>query len=179
MIRAIRETKAMRRYVFSIVAAVAAAFSAHAAADNTLLIRLEPDGRYTVWHSKGETALAEGEVLALEASATPQGGEPMQTSAGLASAAVTKEGTVISLPDAKRDKTLLIDRDACGGVKVWHSEGTTSLTDAQITDLVVSALPGGGKSIALGTSLAKAYSTNYGVMVVIWTRAERRPLNLK
>lgn len=170
----------MRRYFFAILAAVAAAaFSAHASADNTLLIKLEPDGRYTVWQSTGETALAEGEVLALEASATPQGGEPMQTSAGLASAAVTKDGVVISVPAAQRDKALLIDRDACGAVKLWHSAGPTALTDDQITELVVSALPGGGKSIALGTSLAKAYSTDLGTMVVIWARAERRPWPLK
>ncbi len=176
LIREIRETKAMRRYFLGILAAIAvAAFSTHAAADNTLLIQIEADGRYKVWHSKGETTLAENEVLTLEASARPQGGAPIETSAGLASAAATKDGIIISLPAAKRDKALLIDRDACGGVKVWHSEGPTSLTDDQITQFVVSALPGGGKSIAFGTSVAKAYSTNLGIMVVIWTRAERRP----
>ena len=145
------------------------------AADNTLLIRLQPDGKYKVWHTEGETNLAEDELVALEASARPEGGRWIETSAGVASARDTAEGIVITIPDAPRDKALLLDRDGCGALKAWHSEGTTQLSDDQLTELVLSALPGGGKRIMLDGLSAKATLMRHGVMVVLWKAPLRRP----
>lgn len=143
------------------------------AADNALLIQIEQDGRFKVWHVEGETRLTEDEVFTLAASARPEGGEKILTGAGIASAFDTKGGIVIEIPGAKSDKALLVERDACGGVKVWHAEGSTSLTDEQLTELVLSALPDGGRTVPVGKRYAKAYAASLGVTVVLWEPAAR------
>jgi len=143
------------------------------AADNTLLIQLQLDGGYRVWHSEGVSHLTDDELTTLAASAKPEGSERMQTTAGAATAFVIAHAVRVVLADAKLDRELLIDRDACGGVRIWHADGATRLTEDQLTDLVLSALPDGGKPIKLGATSAKAYSTELGVVAVIWTPVRR------
>lgn len=138
------------------------------AADNTLLIQTRPDGQYRVWHVEGATHLSEEEVLVLAAGATPEGGEATRVAAGTARAFQTDHGVVIEVADAKSDRALLVDRDECGAIKIWHAEGATQLTDAQLTDLVLSALPGGGRPVNLGGRYAKAFVVPLGYAVVIW-----------
>ena len=159
--------KPARKVLAAIVVAVAA-WSA-LAADNTLLIQLEADGKLKVWHSEGETKLADDELDALEASARPDGGEEMHTAAGAARAYATPSGVTIAFPGARADKALLIDRDACGGLRIWHAAGATALTDDQLTELVLTALPDGGKRVAIGEGrYAKGYTIALGVAIVIW-----------
>ncbi len=143
------------------------------AADNSLLIQLEPNGHYKLWHTEGVTTLSDDEVLSLAATARPEGGEPMAVAAGTARAFETSQGVVIAIPEAKADKKLLVDRDDCGAIKLWHSEGSTMLTEEQMTDLVISALPGGGRPIAVGDRYAKAYITRLGYTVVVWKPVAR------
>ena len=138
------------------------------AADNTLLIQTKPDGQYRVWHVEGETHMSEEEVLAVSAAAKPEGGEPTRVAAGTARAFETDHGVVIEIPDAKSDRALLVDRDECGAIKVWHAEGATQLTDDQLTDLVLSALPGGGRPVKVAGRYAKAFVVPLGYTVVIW-----------
>lgn len=154
--------RALPAAIFLLVANIAAA------ADNNLLIRMEPGGGYTVWHSEGATRLTEDEILMLAASAEPQGGAAHTVSAGTARAFRAGHGVVIDIADAKADRRLLVDRDECGGIKVWHSEGETRLTDEQVTELVISALPGGGRRVNVGGNYAKAFITPLGYAVVIW-----------
>jgi hypothetical protein len=47
------------------------------------------------------------------------------------------------------------------------------LTDEQMTDLVLSALPDGGKRVSIGSNYAKAYSVELGVVAVIWAPVQR------
>lgn len=162
----------IRKFFAALLAAVALPA---AAVDESILIQTGPDGRYTVWHSKGEAALADDEVANLEAAARTGGAMPIATSAGPASAVETRTGVIITLAAATRDRTLYVDHDACGGVKVWHSEGPVALTDDQLTELVIAALPTGGKSVRIGDRVAKAYSTPIGVIAVIWQRVKRNP----
>ena len=143
------------------------------AANNNLLIQLEPDGRYKVWHGDGETHLGDEELVDLWNSATPEGGPVMNTSVGPATAVATPRGVLASLPNAPKDKSLLIDRDDCGAVKVWHAIGPTTLTDEQLTELMLSALPDGGKPLRVGDRLARSYTTRVGVVVLIWKPAKR------
>ncbi len=139
------------------------------AADQGLLIQIQPGGSYRVWHSDGPTKLSDDEIMLLDAEATPEGGKSIPTSAGPASAMQTPVGVVISLPEAPADRSLLVDRDGCGHVKTWHAEGITKLNDDQLTDLVLAAIPGGGKRIVLDeTRHAKSFLTAIGVMVAIW-----------
>jgi hypothetical protein len=152
---------------------VASAAGTAAAADNTLLIQLQKDGSYLVWHSEGATRLTDDELTTLSASARPEGGERLLTSAGPASAFEIPHAVLIVLTEAKSDRRLLIDRDACGGVRVWHAEGATLLTEDQLTDLVLSALPDGGKPIALGANYGKAYAMELGIVAVIWAPVQR------
>lgn len=147
--------------------------------DNALLIQLQQDGNYRVWHSEGATHLPEPELLELEAGARPEGGEILRTSMGRAQAFEIKDSVVIELPDAPRDGRLLLDRDLCGALKVWHIDGTTQLTDDEMTELVLTALPDGGKRIKVGTTYAKGYSTRIGVIAVIWTPVARQPSGTK
>lgn len=157
------------------VAAIAALLTFPAAAEDTaLLIQVRPDGRYTVWHAGGQSPLGEEEIGALEASARPEGGRSMLTAAGLARAFETPNGVLIRLPALGPDRALLIDHDGCGGIKVWHDRGEVNLTEDELTELVLSALPEGGKNVVLGQYHAKAYSTKIGVIAAIW-RPRARP----
>ena len=112
-----------------------------AAEDTALLIQIRPDGRYTVWYAGGQTPLGDDEIGALEASARPEGGRSMLTAAGLAQAFETPNGVLIRLPALGPDRSLLIDHDGCGGIKVWHDRGDVNLTEDELTELVLSALP--------------------------------------
>lgn len=156
----------------AVVLTVAAMGTARAAGDN-LLIQLEHDGRYQVWHSEGVTTIGEDDALAVAATARPEGSDPQAIAGGRARAFQTEHGVVIEMIDAAADTKLLFDRDACGAVKIWHSEGTTRLSDNQITELVMSALPGGGPRLTFDGRYAKAYITPLGYAVVLWTPAVR------
>ena len=161
--------------VFRLLAVVfAALFALPAAAEDTaLLIQVRPDGRYTVWHAGGQSPLSEDEIGALEASAKPEGGRSMLTAAGMVRAFDTPNGVLIRLPALGPDRSLLIDHDGCGGIKVWHDQGDVDLTEGELTELVLSALPEGGKNVVLGKYHAKAYSTKIGVIAAIWQPVPR------
>ncbi|MCX7156815.1 MAG: hypothetical protein NTW45_10295 [Rhodocyclales bacterium] len=139
-----------------------------AATDNVLLIQMQPDGHYKVWHTEGESHVSDDEVMALEVTARPEGGEEMQTGAGPARAYETSDGVTISLLAATNDKALLLDRDDCGHVRIWHAAGATNLSEDQITDIVMSALPEGGKRIIVGKYYVKAFITKLGVTASLW-----------
>jgi hypothetical protein len=159
----------MTRIRLLLVAALAALLARPALAEDTaLLIQLRPDGRYTVWHAGDPSPIGENEILALEATATPEGGRRVVTAAGLAQAFDTPNGILIRLPALGPDRALLIDRDGCGGIKLWHSHGNINPSEDELTELVLSALPDGGKRVGLGKLSAKAYSTKIGVIAVIW-----------
>lgn len=143
------------------------------AADDTVLIQLRQDGKYVVWHSEGQTRLTDDELTSLAAHARPEGSERMATSAGAAVAYEQPHAVLVVLPDAPSDQRLLIDRDACGGVRIWHSDGPLQLTEDQLTDLVLSALPDGGRTIPLGARYAKAYAMALGTVAVVWTPVSR------
>jgi hypothetical protein len=143
------------------------------AVDNALLIQVEPGGGYRVWHAEGTTVLSEDEILMLAAGATPEGGTLQSVSAGPARAFRTGGSVIIELPEAATDRRLLVDRDACGAIKVWHAEGETRLTEEQLTELVISALPGGGRPIKVDGRYAKAFITELGYAVVLWAPVKR------
>ena len=161
------------RLVAAALVTAAFAFPAAAAEDTALLIQIRPDGRYTVWHAGGQSPLSEDEIGALEASAKPEGGRSMLTAAGMVRAFDTPNGVLIRLPALGPDRSLLIDHDGCGGIKVWHDRGDVDLTEDELTELVLSALPEGGKNIVLGKYHAKAYSTKIGVIAAIWRPVPR------
>jgi hypothetical protein len=142
--------------------------SAANAADNVLLIQLQAGGGFRVWHTEGESRLSDDEIMELEVTAKPGGGEVTQTSAGPARVFESGDGVTISLLEAKTDKTLLIDRDDCNHVRVWHAAGATNLSDDQIADIFISALPGGGKRITVGGFHVKAFITKLGVTATLW-----------
>lgn len=144
------------------------------AVDNVLLIQTQAGGGYKVWHTEGESQLSEDDIMAMEVTAKPGGGQETPTSAGPARAYETGDGVMISLPAARNDKALLIDRDECGHVRLWHSAGTTQLSDDQITDIVMSALPGGGRRISIGNSYVKAFITRLGVTATFWNAPARK-----
>ncbi|MEW6513026.1 MAG: hypothetical protein AB1443_03390 [Pseudomonadota bacterium] len=143
-----------------------AALAAYAE-DNVLLVQTGPQG-FVVWHTEGESQLTDDEVLELMATATPAGGQVMSTPLGSARAFEVSEGIVIRLLDAQRDKALLVDRDACGHVHLWHAEGTTRLSDEQLAEVVLSALPEGGPRIRLNGKYAKGFIGRLGVTVTLW-----------
>jgi len=144
------------------------------AVDNVLLIQTQPGGGYKIWHTEGESQLSEDEIMALEASARPGGGEETPTGAGPARAYETGDGVTVSLPAARSDKVLLFDRDDCGHVRVWHSAGTMLVSGDQLTDIVMSALPEGGARIGIGDYLVKAYLTKLGVTATFWKAPARK-----
>lgn len=157
------------RLITAALAACAALLAPPAAAEDTaLLIQIETDGRYTVWHAGGKSPLGDEEISALEVTARPEGGKPTLTTAGLAQAFDTPAGMLIRLPALGPDRSLLIDHDGCGGIKVWHDRGDVNLTEDELTELVLSALPEGGKNVVLDKYHAKAYSTKIGVIAAIW-----------
>lgn len=160
--------KPMRLIAAALVACAPLLAPPAAAEDTALLIQIEKDGRYTVWHAGGKSPLGDEEISALEVTARPEGGKPTLTTAGLAQAFDTPAGMLIRLPALGPEKTLLIDRDGCGGIKIWHAQGDVNLTEDELTEIVLSALPEGGKNVALTRYHAKAYSTKVGVIAAIW-----------
>lgn len=150
------------------------AVSAASAADNVLLIQLRAGGGFTVWHTEGESQLSDDEIMGLEVTARPGGGDVVPTSAGPARVYETDDGVTISLPGAKHDKTLLIDRDDCNHIRVWHAAGPTQLSEDQIADIFMSALPGGGKRLSIGGYLVKAFTTKLGVTATLWKPAAQK-----
>lgn len=158
-----------------VLAAAAALLGGEAgfAADGPLLVQMLPGGAYKVWTSEGRSPVTEDELMALEASARPGGGETLQTSAGPGSADETAQGVVVRLPRIRDDGALLIDRDACGHIKVWHAETLSRFADGQLTELMLTALPDGGRRIRLGDRYAKGYLTRLGVVVVLWPAGAR------
>jgi hypothetical protein len=166
-----KEIMALTRVLLATIFLLAASFAV--AADNSLLIRVEPGGAYRLWHSEGATKLGEEEILTLAAGATPEGSALQPVSAGPARAFQTGNGVIIELPQAASDRQLLIDRDACGAVKVWHADGETRLTDEQMTELVLAALPEGGRRVNINGRYAKSFVTPLGYAVVIWAPVKR------
>lgn len=144
-----------------------------AAVDNVLLIQMQPGGHYKVWHTEGESQLSDDEIMALEVIATPEGSAETPTSAGPARVYETSDGVTISLAAAKTDKAVLIDRDGCGHVRLWHAAGSTNLSEEQITDVVISALPEGGKRITVGSYYVKAFITRLGVTAALWNAPKK------
>jgi hypothetical protein len=144
------------------------------AQSSNLLIQLQPGGSYRVWYADGPSVLSDDEVLLLDSLAEPKGGEIVETSLGAARARQSDQGVVIELLDRAEDKALLVDRDGCGHLKTWHADGATPITEDQITDLVISAIPGGGPRLVLDADRhAKAFLTNLGVMVAVWRPPKR------
>lgn len=142
--------------------------------DDALLIQLQPGGGYRVWHTDGATHLTDDEAMLLDAIATPEGSETTMTSVGPAQSRRTPSGVVISILRSGSDRELLVDRDACGHIKTWHADGPTELNEDQLTDLVLAAVPGGGKRVVLDDRrVAKSFLNALGVMVAIW-----RPVGL-
>jgi hypothetical protein len=151
---------------------IAAAFacliaSALHADDNVLLIQTGPQG-FVVWHTEGKSRLSDDEALEAMASARPEGGEEIATSLGPARAYELPVGVLIRLPAARSDKALLVDRDACGHIHMWHAEGETQLSDAELTEVVMSALPEGGRRLTLGNRYVKGFVTPLGVTATLW-----------
>lgn len=143
------------------------------AEDNVLLLQLRPGGGITVWHTEGESEITDDEALELEADAQPEGGPETPTAAGPARAFETPEGVMIRLLAAGKDNALLVERDNCGHIKLWHAAGATNLPDDQITDIFMSALPGGGKPLTIGDRHVKAYLTPLGVTAALWPVREK------
>jgi hypothetical protein len=166
-----KETMPLARALLATLFVLAANLAV--AADNSLLIQIEPGGGYRVWHTEGQTHLSEEEILMLAAGATPEGSALQQVSAGPARAFQTGNGVIIEIPQAVSDRKLLVDRDACGAIKVWHGDGETQLTEEQITELVISALPGGGKLVKVDGRYAKSFVTPLGYAVAIWAPVKR------
>lgn len=146
--------------------------AAHAA-DNVLLIQMQAGSHYRVWHTEGESALTDDEVMTLEVEAKPEGSAAIPTGAGPARAFETAGGVVIQLPAAKTDKAVLVDRDGCGHIRLWHAAGTTNLAEDQITDIFMSATAEGGKRITVGDWNVKAFITKLGVTATLWQATKK------
>ncbi|RLJ67638.1 hypothetical protein [Sulfurisoma sediminicola] len=175
-------TARLRRHAL-LVAAIVAAFAippatAHAADGSTglgtLLIQPAGDGTFRTWEAAGDSELSENELLILEGTATPAGGPPLRTRFGPARAFETQGGIVVELPQASRDKVLLLDHDACSAIKAWHGAGATGLTDDQLADIYLSATPDGGRNLMVGERMAKAFATKLGVKAIFWTPLKKR-----
>ena len=145
------------------------------ATDDTLLIQMENDGKFRVWHVDGETRLSEHELAQLEANAAPNGGESITTEYGPAKPFETPNGIIVELPEAKSDRKLLLDHASCSEVRSWHADGVTLLTEEQLVDLYGTASPDGGPTVTIGNFQAKAYTTKLGVTATLWKKVVRRP----
>lgn len=143
------------------------------AEDSVLLIQTGPEG-YRVWHGRGVSQLTEDEAIEVMASARPEGGEVVATRLGPALAYELPAGIVIRLPAAPSDRELLVERDACGHVKTWHSEGTTQLTEAELTEIVLSALPEGGPRLRFGNRYVKAFVGKLGITATLWSAPAKK-----
>lgn len=152
------------------------ATAATRAEDDVLLVQTGPEG-FRVWHTEGPSRLSDDEAIVLMASARPEGGPLTMTRLGMAHAHELpgERGIVIQLLSVERDKSLLVDRDACGHVHLWHAEGSTHLSEAEITEIIVSALPDGGPRITLGDRYAKGVVTPLGIMVMLWKKPITKP----
>jgi hypothetical protein len=159
----------LRRLLLLLAATCVLTPLAARAAGDTLLIQAAAEGKFKVWQAEGETQLSENELLILEGTATPQGGPALATRFGPARAFETPDGIVVELPEAPRDKALLLDHDACTAIRAWHADKAPGISDEQLADVYLSATPDGGKTLQLGDRLAKAYSTRLGVKAVFWT----------
>lgn len=137
------------------------------AEDNVLLVQTGPTG-FTVWHTEGRSQMPDDDVLEIMASALPDGGEVISSPLGAARAYELSAGIRIELQEAKVDRALLVDRDACGHIRVWHAEGTTRLPDDMLTDIVMSALPEGGPRLRFGDRYAKGFIGKLGVTISLW-----------
>lgn len=138
-----------------------------AAADDVLLIQTGPGG-FTVWHVEGSSVLPDDDIIDIMVTAKPEGGEIVKTPLGPAQAFELADGVMIRLPEAPRDRAWLVDRDACGHIHLWHAEGATHLTEAQLSDIYLSALPEGGPRLRLGDQYAKGFIGKLGVTVTLW-----------
>ena len=156
-----------------VLAAVALGAQSAQGAEETVLIQLQPDASYRVWYAEGQRRPSDDDLNRVSALATNDGSDVAETSSGPARAFSLPHGVMIAFADGRPDDRLLVDRDACGGVRVWHSQGKTTLSDNELTDLVLSALPDGGKRVALGDRYGKAFQTPLGVVAVIWAPPAR------
>lgn len=164
----------MKRLAIRLACLLAAAIALPVSADdNVLLVRQGPEG-FVVWHTEGESQLSDDELLEIMATATPEGGEQVDTPVGPARAYELPAGILVRLPAAPRDNALLVDRDACGHIIVWHADGPGQLTDTELTEAVMSALPEGGPRLRLGDRYAKAFIGRLGVTVTLWKVPPKR-----
>lgn len=162
------------RSLVAVVLALCGVALAAGTAETTYLLQVQPDGHFKVWYAKGETNLTDDELMDMEVVARPEGGPEVATSAGPARAFDLKEGVVVLLPSAARDKELLVLRDSCGGVKAWHSAGSHPLAEDEMTELAIAALPGGSKRLQVKAGYAKSFTGRAGILVVIWKPTEKK-----
>ena len=128
----------------------------------------------TVWHTEGTTQLEDDTILEVIATATTDGGPELNTPLGPVRAYALAEATLIRFAAAIEDNALLVERDACGHIKTWHAAGKTQLTTDEIDEVLLTALPGGGKRLVFGDRYAKGFVNNLGVTVTLW-RIPRKP----
>ncbi|MBK7421959.1 MAG: hypothetical protein IPJ48_02040 [Propionivibrio sp.] len=81
---------------------------------------------------------------------------------------------LIRLPEAKKDNALLVDRDNCGHIRLWHAAGETNPTEDQIADICLSALPEDGKRLTLGDFHINGFITKRGVTASIWPALKKK-----
>ena len=143
------------------------------AEDNVVLIQLGPTG-YTLWHGEGALRLEDDEILEIMVSAQPEGGAEVITRVGPARAYVRGEAVEIRFPTRQGDNALLVDRDACGHIQPWHVEGARRLTEEQLTEIMLSALPEGGARLRFGDEYAKGFVMNLGVTATFWKVTARK-----
>lgn len=141
---------------------------------DTVLIQQTPENGFIVWYKDGDSTLEDDEIHAIETAATPEGSAPQPTSGGIASARVVRNHVEIRLENARGVRHLLVDRDSCGHVKLWHGTGKRVLEDDQIADLYLHAVPDGGKSMQVGEYQARSFLTKLGVIATFWRPAKRR-----
>jgi hypothetical protein len=82
--------------------------------------------------------------------------------------AVAAIAALFAFPAAAEDTTLLSQMQPDGRCAVWHDRGEVDLTGEELAELVLPALPEGGKNVVLDKYHAKAYSTKIGVIAAVW-----------